>query len=137
MARVIRPYRRKNYVRAYLKCFRNVLILIFIPCIKVSFRHFVKGNACLQDLGYITHLVGKWDLGYSRWNETPTSRGFNSFLGYLTNYVSYYDYLNTLTVSENNEIYSRLFYDAIFPFARLHVRYRNVRCGFCFVFHRI
>lgn len=54
----------------------------------------------LKDLGYATHLVGKWDMGYSRWNETPTARGFDSHLGYYTNFISYYDYLNTLTVDD-------------------------------------
>ena len=36
----------------------------------------------LQDLGYDTHLVGKWDLGYCHESYTPTKRGFNSFYGF-------------------------------------------------------
>ncbi|KAL3266708.1 hypothetical protein HHI36_010869 [Cryptolaemus montrouzieri] len=46
-------------------------------------------------MGYSTYLVGKWDLGYSRWNATPTQRGFDHHFGYFNEYTSYYDYLST------------------------------------------
>ncbi|KAG5871829.1 hypothetical protein JTB14_006726 [Gonioctena quinquepunctata] len=48
-----------------------------------------------KDLGYSTHLVGKWQMGYSRWNETPTFRGFDHHFGYYNGFTSYYDYLTT------------------------------------------
>ena len=32
-------------------------------------------------LGYETHMVGKWHLGYSQWSQTPVGRGFQSHVG--------------------------------------------------------
>ncbi|KAK9875600.1 hypothetical protein WA026_009402 [Henosepilachna vigintioctopunctata] len=50
-----------------------------------------------KEMGYLTYLIGKWDLGHSRWNATPTFRGFDHHFGYLNEYTSYYDYLSTWT----------------------------------------
>ncbi|XP_077534588.1 arylsulfatase B-like [Haemaphysalis longicornis] len=44
----------------------------------------------LQDLGYETHMVGKWNLGHSFWNYTPIYRGFDSFYGMHCGPVDYY-----------------------------------------------
>eukprot|EP00041_Stephanoeca_diplocostata_P023001 m.557996 g.557996 ORF g.557996 m.557996 type:complete len:626 (+) comp22195_c0_seq1:114-1991(+) len=45
----------------------------------------------LKNLGYSTHHVGKWHLGFSTPRKTPLGRGFDSSLGYL---FAYNDYLH-------------------------------------------
>ncbi|XP_067663023.1 arylsulfatase B-like isoform X2 [Haliotis asinina] len=44
----------------------------------------------LKELGYATHAVGKWHLGFCNWKYTPTMRGFDSFLGYYNGGEDYY-----------------------------------------------
>ncbi|KAL4707922.1 hypothetical protein ACJJTC_013713 [Scirpophaga incertulas] len=53
----------------------------------------------LRELGYKTHLVGKWGVGKSRAHFLPTRRGFDTFYGFLGNAV---DYLTYNTVEECN-----------------------------------
>jgi arylsulfatase A-like enzyme len=43
----------------------------------------------LQEMSYQTHLVGKWHLGHASRSLLPTSRGFQTFYGFLTGAVSH------------------------------------------------
>ncbi|RZC40775.1 arylsulfatase B-like, partial [Asbolus verrucosus] len=52
-----------------------------------------------KEMGYETHLVGKWHMGHSRWNDTPTFRGFDHFFGYYNGFTSYYDYVSNWKIN--------------------------------------
>ncbi|XP_046561882.1 arylsulfatase B-like [Haliotis rubra] len=45
----------------------------------------------LKALGYATHMIGKWHLGFCKWECTPTYRGFDSYFGF---YNAHEDYFN-------------------------------------------
>ncbi|XP_066993734.2 arylsulfatase B [Anabrus simplex] len=67
-----------------------------IPILAAEPRGLPEGKILpqyLKDLGYATHAIGKWHLGYHTVNYTPTYRGFDSHLGYFNGFVSYYDYI--------------------------------------------
>ena len=44
----------------------------------------------LKSVGYSTHAIGKWHLGYAGWENTPLGRGFDSYAGYLQGGEDYY-----------------------------------------------
>jgi len=45
----------------------------------------------LSNSTYRTHAIGKWHLGYARWENTPLGRGYESYVGYLQGAVDYYN----------------------------------------------
>ncbi|XP_014290774.1 arylsulfatase I [Halyomorpha halys] len=73
------------------------------------FRHGMQGHPCLAGhqhglkpgvklmpeyfsrLGYRSHLVGKWHLGYESVHHLPTRRGFDSFFGFFNGFLGYWD----------------------------------------------
>lgn len=46
----------------------------------------------LKELGYDTHMVGKWHLGHCDWKLTPTLRGFDSFVGIYGSSNGYFNH---------------------------------------------
>ena len=44
----------------------------------------------LQEAGYRTALIGKWQLGHARKELWPTQRGFDYFYGHLTGEIDYF-----------------------------------------------
>ncbi|KAH9499681.1 hypothetical protein Btru_074419 [Bulinus truncatus] len=56
-------------------------------CVPLS-RNFLP--QVLKANGYVTHMVGKWHLGFCQWECTPTYRGFDSFYGYYNGGENYF-----------------------------------------------
>lgn len=66
---------------------RGVIIPGTNECAPLSPEFFPQK---LQKLGYSTHMVGKWHLGFCSWNCTPLYRGFDSFYGFYDGQEDYY-----------------------------------------------
>lgn len=63
----------------------------------------------LKELGYTTHLVGKWHVGMSMEDLLPTSRGYDSHYGMRGGFVDYYTYNKIEPVSLKDFSISCLF----------------------------
>lgn len=42
--------------------------------------------------GYVSHMTGKWHLGFTKWAHTPTFRGFQSFVGFYGGGEGYFEH---------------------------------------------
>ena len=45
----------------------------------------------MQSAGYRTHMVGKWDMGFSTTAYNPINRGFDSYYGHYSSYIQYWN----------------------------------------------
>ncbi|EFA05056.1 arylsulfatase B precursor [Tribolium castaneum] len=63
----------------------------------------------LKNLGYRTHIVGKWHLGSAYRSSTPTEKGFDSHFGYWNGFTGYYDYFTDFnsTAIEGFDLHDR------------------------------
>ncbi|XP_059143573.1 arylsulfatase B-like [Physella acuta] len=61
----------------------------------------------LKKQGYATHIIGKWHLGFCKWECTPTFRGFDSFFGYYNAMEDHYTkmYGQGYDFRDNQEVY--------------------------------
>ncbi|KAK9872814.1 hypothetical protein WA026_019598 [Henosepilachna vigintioctopunctata] len=59
----------------------------------------------LKELGYTTHLVGKWHLGTARREDIPKGRGFDTHYGYWNGYIGYFDYETKSAMTITSEVY--------------------------------
>ena len=46
-----------------------------------------------KDLGYQTHMIGKWHLGLAHTDSWPISKGFDSFYGFLGGWIDFYTHV--------------------------------------------
>lgn len=46
----------------------------------------------LKKLGYSTHLIGKWHLGYAKKEHTPLGYGYDTHFGYWNGFMGYFNH---------------------------------------------
>ncbi|XP_075534046.1 arylsulfatase B-like [Dermacentor variabilis] len=59
-----------------------------------------------KDLGYTTHAIGKWHLGFFRKEYTPLMRGFDHHFGFWTSHHGYYDHCSHETYAVDGKTLS-------------------------------
>ncbi|XP_047984265.1 arylsulfatase B-like isoform X3 [Leguminivora glycinivorella] len=69
----------------------------------------------LKELGYSTHLVGKWHVGMSRDDHLPTNRGYDSHYGMRGGIVDYYTYHKVEEWPNGRQMFGRDLFDNLTP----------------------
>jgi arylsulfatase A-like enzyme len=60
---------------------------------KGLYTNFTLMSQYFKDIGYRTHALGKWHLGFCNENYLPTRRGFDTFYGFYVGAQHYYTHL--------------------------------------------
>ena len=59
---------------------------------KGLYTNFTLMSQYFKEIGYRTHALGKWHLGFCSENYLPTRRGFDTFYGFYLGAQDYYDH---------------------------------------------
>ena len=83
-----------------MRVFCNWNVTEGIHQIRVSLLTVISSST-----GYATHMIGKWHLGYHKWEYTPTYRGFDTFHGFYNGWGDHYSHEidNILDLRDNKE----------------------------------
>ncbi|CAN0080526.1 unnamed protein product, partial [Heterosigma akashiwo] len=60
----------------------------------------------MNDIGYKSHAIGKWHLGFFNHQYLPTSRGFQSYLGYYSGNLDWYGHYVTWGTTKMYDFHS-------------------------------
>ncbi len=81
-------YQQRFRLEAALAGPKSAAALSGLPATGYSLPQLLKNN------GYATGLVGKWHLGYTP-EFSPNAHGFDSFFGFKSGYIDYYQHTNS------------------------------------------
>ncbi|GIY20658.1 arylsulfatase B [Caerostris darwini] len=83
----------------------------------------------LKEIGYSTHLIGKWHLGFCNLSYTPISRGFDSFFGFYNGALDYFSHTRSSKQRGPNAKWNEVDAEIGFDFrenAKLSSKYNGV-----------
>ena len=72
---------------------------------KGLYKNFTLMSEYFRDIGYRTHIVGKWHLGFCHEDYLPLRRGFDTFYGKYLGMGDYFDHTDWSTVGVENKGY--------------------------------